>query len=66
LKGDAAGPQVLKSGLHKFTDEENWMQSIAADDVATALAAVAVGTPVNRIVELAGPEHRRMNSSDAS
>jgi len=32
------------------------MQPIAADDVATALAAVAAGTPVNRIVELAGPE----------
>lgn len=32
------------------------MQSIAAEDVATALAAVAAGTPVNRIVELAGPE----------
>jgi uncharacterized protein YbjT (DUF2867 family) len=32
------------------------MQPIAADDVATALADVAVGTPVNGIVELAGPE----------
>ena len=32
------------------------MQSIAADDVAAALADVTVGTPVNGIVELAGPE----------
>jgi uncharacterized protein YbjT (DUF2867 family) len=32
------------------------MQPIAADDVATSVAAVAVGTPVNRIVALAGPE----------
>ena len=32
------------------------MQPIAGDDVAAALAAVAVGTPVNGIVELAGPE----------
>ena len=32
------------------------MQPIAADDVAAALADVAVGTPVNGIVELAGPE----------
>jgi uncharacterized protein YbjT (DUF2867 family) len=32
------------------------MQPIAADDVAAALAAVAVGTPVNGIVEVAGPE----------
>ena len=32
------------------------MQSIAADDVAAALADVTVGTPVNGIVEVAGPE----------
>jgi uncharacterized protein YbjT (DUF2867 family) len=32
------------------------MQPIPADDVAAALADVAVGTPVNGIVELAGPE----------
>jgi uncharacterized protein YbjT (DUF2867 family) len=32
------------------------MQPIAADDVAAALADAVVGTPVNGIVELAGPE----------
>jgi uncharacterized protein YbjT (DUF2867 family) len=32
------------------------MQPMAADDVATALADVTVGAPVNGIVELAGPE----------
>ncbi len=32
------------------------MQPLAADDVAAALADVAVGRPVNGIVELAGPE----------
>jgi uncharacterized protein YbjT (DUF2867 family) len=32
------------------------MQPVAAADVAAALADVAVGTPVNGIVELAGPE----------
>ncbi len=32
------------------------MQPIAADDVAAALADVTLGTPVNGIVELAGPE----------
>ena len=32
------------------------MQPMAADDVAAALAEVAVGAPVNGIVELAGPE----------
>jgi uncharacterized protein YbjT (DUF2867 family) len=31
-------------------------QPVASDDVATALADVTVGTPVNGIVELAGPE----------
>lgn len=32
------------------------MQPLAADDVAAALADIAVGSPVNGIVELAGPE----------
>ena len=32
------------------------MQPIAADDVAAALADVTVGTPVNGMVEVAGPE----------
>jgi uncharacterized protein YbjT (DUF2867 family) len=32
------------------------MQPMAADDVAAALADVAVGSPVNGIVEVAGPE----------
>jgi uncharacterized protein YbjT (DUF2867 family) len=32
------------------------MQPIAADDVALALTEVAAGTPLNRTVELAGPE----------
>jgi uncharacterized protein YbjT (DUF2867 family) len=34
------------------------MQPMAADDVAAALAEVVVGTPMNGIVELAGPEAR--------
>lgn len=32
------------------------MQPLAADDVATALADVCVGTPANGTVEVAGPE----------
>src|SRR6202795_2645705 len=32
------------------------MQPIAADDVATALAEVALGAPVNGMIEVAGPE----------
>ena len=32
------------------------MQPIAADDVATALAEVALGAPANGMVEIAGPE----------
>ena len=37
------------------------MQPVAADDVAAALADVAVGTPVNGTVELAGPEPLRLD-----
>ena len=37
------------------------MQPIAADDVAAALADVAVAEPVNDTVELAGPEPIRMD-----
>ena len=36
------------------------IQPMAADDVATALARVAVGTPVNGVVEVAGPEQFRL------
>jgi uncharacterized protein YbjT (DUF2867 family) len=32
------------------------IQPIAADDVASAIAAVAVGSPLNQTVEIAGPE----------
>ena len=37
------------------------VQPIAAEDVARALASVAVGTPVNGIVEIAGPEPYRLD-----
>jgi uncharacterized protein YbjT (DUF2867 family) len=36
-------------------------QPIAADDVAQAVARVSVGSPVNGIVEVAGPEQFRMD-----
>jgi uncharacterized protein YbjT (DUF2867 family) len=36
------------------------MQPLAADDVASALADVAVGTPANGILEVAGPESMSM------
>ncbi len=36
------------------------MQPLAADDVAAALADVAVGPPANAILELAGPEMQSM------
>lgn len=32
------------------------VQPMAAEDVATAVAAAAIGTPANRIIEFAGPE----------
>jgi uncharacterized protein YbjT (DUF2867 family) len=35
------------------------IQPVAADDVARAVARISVGTPVNGIVEVAGPEHFR-------
>jgi uncharacterized protein YbjT (DUF2867 family) len=37
------------------------MQPVAADDVAAALADVAVGTPANGTVDLAGPEPLRLD-----
>ena len=37
------------------------VQPIAADDVASAVAGVAVGAPVNGIVEVAGPEQFRFD-----
>ena len=36
-------------------------QPIAADDVAQAVARISVGSPVNGIVEVAGPEQFRMD-----
>jgi len=37
------------------------MQPIAADDVATAVAEVALGQPVNGLVEVAGPDQIRQD-----
>jgi len=37
------------------------IQPMASDDVAKAVARVSVGTPVNRIVEVAGPEKFRLD-----
>jgi uncharacterized protein YbjT (DUF2867 family) len=37
------------------------MQSIAAEDVAAALADVAVGEPINGTIEIAGPEQIRQD-----
>jgi uncharacterized protein YbjT (DUF2867 family) len=36
------------------------IQPMAADDVASALAHVAVGPPLNRVVEIAGPDQFRL------
>ncbi len=36
-------------------------QPMAADDVATAVGRIAVGPPVNGIVEIAGPEQSRLD-----
>lgn len=37
-----------------------WVQPIASDDVAAALADVTLGSPVNGTVEVAGPEKMRL------
>ena len=37
------------------------IQPMAADDVATSVARIALGAPVNGIVEIAGPEQFRLN-----
>jgi uncharacterized protein YbjT (DUF2867 family) len=34
---------------------------LAADDVATAVGSIAVGSPLNGIVEIAGPEQFRVD-----
>jgi uncharacterized protein YbjT (DUF2867 family) len=51
--GGIAGPPADGDTVRLSTAP---MQPIAADDVAAALADVAVSAPVNGIVELAGPE----------
>jgi uncharacterized protein YbjT (DUF2867 family) len=38
-----------------------FIQPIAADDVASALAKVAVGAPLNGMIEIAGPERYRLD-----
>ena len=57
--GAIAGPSTDGDTVHLPPAR---MQPIAADDVAAALADVAVGTPVNGIVELAGPEPLPMDA----
>jgi uncharacterized protein YbjT (DUF2867 family) len=37
------------------------IQPMAADDVASAVADVAVGPPVNGVIEIAGPEQFRLD-----
>ena len=38
-----------------------WIQPMGADDVASAVASVAVGAPVNGIVEVGGPQAFRLD-----
>lgn len=51
---DAATSQHLVRLTHAL------IQPIAAEDVAAAVAATALGTPVNGVVEFAGPEQFRL------
>src|SRR5467141_3120035 len=57
------------SGIAQFSTEgatvrlpSALMQPIAADDVAAALAEVAVGEPMNGTLEIAGPEEFRQDA----
>lgn len=56
--GAVAESGARDDGLHVTSA---MMQPIAAEDVATALADVALATPTDRIMELAGPEPLRMD-----
>lgn len=38
-----------------------YIQPVASDDVAALMAALAVGPPLNRSIEIAGPEKERMS-----
>jgi uncharacterized protein YbjT (DUF2867 family) len=56
------------NGIADFSTEGNkvrlppvLIQPMAADDVASGVATVAVGPPVNRIVEIGGPEQFRLD-----
>lgn len=51
--GAIAGPGADGDTVHLPTAP---MQPLAADDVAAALTDIAVGPPVNAVIELAGPE----------
>jgi uncharacterized protein YbjT (DUF2867 family) len=51
---------IAGSGTDTVHVSDAPMQPIAADDVAATLADVAVGSPVNGVVEVAGPETQSM------
>jgi uncharacterized protein YbjT (DUF2867 family) len=59
--------EFLGSIAQSSTGEETvhlppaFFQPIASDDVATALLQVVLETPVNGIIEIAGPEHYRLS-----
>ena len=63
-------PQFFEfvKGIADFSTQGNQVhvapvliQPMAADDVAKAVARVSVGTPVNGIIEVAGPEKFRLD-----
>jgi uncharacterized protein YbjT (DUF2867 family) len=59
--------EFMKSIADAATDNDTvrlapvLIQPMAADDVATAVAGVAVGAPVNGTIEVAGPERFRLD-----
>jgi uncharacterized protein YbjT (DUF2867 family) len=59
--------EFLSSIAHSGTDGQTvrlspaFVQPVVSDDVAAALADIAIGAPVNGTVELAGPERLRLD-----
>lgn len=56
-------PGIIKAGTEGETVRLSpaFVQPIASDDVADAVTSVALGSPENGIVEIAGPERERLS-----
>lgn len=57
-------PGIIKSGTDGETVRLSpaFVQPIASDDVADAVTSIALGSPENGVVEIAGPERERLST----